>query len=335
MEQEQHAQLAQELDPTSELHKQFEVWAGDNSGRTLPFELLRFDPNAFRGQALGEVFIPANKASTFDIIHGYAIPASGEKHPKRFETMVRAFSARQDLLNNILLDIADGKNIAVISGHGEMQDIPLIQAALICALDDEGLIPHNGIVVNKMLSRLGIYGLPTLEVLSYLGNTFLSIPRSKKALATQINSDTADKENKLMLRRMRRFMQKGGRIIAMAPSGSTDVRVENGNGDVSEIIMQRMSSGTADQLTKFDRVLPVAAWLQSDEDSCVEIGQLQEVQTHQEAHELMKWIAVQTIPLAGLPVRYESHEERQDNFERIRNFGKGIVEKVEHAIHHQ
>ncbi|MBA2279233.1 hypothetical protein H0V99_02220 [Candidatus Saccharibacteria bacterium] len=321
------------LDSEVALHDELTRLGQKHEGGDLGLVLMNYDPVNHDDQRLSHVMNPISPDTNFDTIRLYASSALGNRYPDRFERMVEVFEARTDLLNNIRTDLVEGKNIALITNHGKLEDIPIVQAALVCALGDEKYIKRNAIVVSKILTRLEAFGLPASSVLSYLGHTFFSIPRSKSIFRSGIDNDIAQEENAIMLNALQQYIEEGGKMVAIAPSGSTDERNYKFD-DLTGLTLQRMSSGTANLLLLFDRILPVSVWLEAPKGhKFLTIGELLSVRAKTETsiHECMEWIAGETAGLARVTTVYES--DRLTGIARAKKIGKLISERANKALH--
>jgi hypothetical protein len=314
--------------PEAEFHHELELLAEKHLGGQLDLHLLPYNPIQHPDQQLTCLHNPINTETNLETINFYATAAAGEAvFPGRFQYLAGAFNERRDLLDTISHYLKDGKNIALVTNHSQLHDIAIAQGALIYALQDPELIPNNAIVISKLITRIEAFGLPATSVVGNLAHCFFSIPRTKSIFRSSIDNDVATIANTDMIRRLGSFMNEpAGKLVAIAPSGSTDERHIEDN-TLRKLTMQRMSSGTAMLLNQFDYVLPVAIWLEARQDRySISIGDIKKLHDS-EAHNVMNWLAAEISHLAGVTTEYE--EERLGGRERFVKLGQNVAERVE------
>jgi hypothetical protein len=313
-----------------ELHQELSKLARKHIGGVLGLQLLPYKPETYPEQALGRTYRDVDPDTTLDTVRLIAGMALGGEKTRRFEQLTAGFMARPDMLNNIRMDLADGRNIALITDHSSLEGIAYAQAALISALGDKDLLHNNGIILSKLLTRLSVFGgQPATDILSKLGRSLFSVPRSKSIFRSGIDNDIATQTNEAMLLDLDAFLRPGGRIVALAPSGSLDERRFH-RGQLQSLTLQRMSSGTAHTLAKFDRILPAALWLEaSASHEWFAIGSLTDTAKGDPAgaHRQMEWLADAVSGLARVPAEYE--KERMTGIERARELGREALENAQ------
>jgi|GEM_PF-4679266 hypothetical protein len=321
--------------PDERLHHELDKIGSKHAGGVLGLEFIDFEPNNpdVYYQKIEVTHVPVNETADFATIDLYANIAMGEKKPERFNQFVQGFRNRRDLVNQLRMDLNDGKNVALITNHGYLHDIPITQAALVRALNDESLIANGAIVISKLLTRYKALGMEhAVKILQNLGTTFFSLPRTKTFYKTTIDIDTAKDINTPMMQDLQTFMQPGGRLVALAPSGSLDER-EYRRQKLIEIRLQRMSSGTTKLLTTFDRVLPVAVWLDAKTgQEWFSIGEITIIKNAADSERAMEWIAGEIERLARVPTQYEA--QRLHGVEKLKDNAKRLKEMSKRAIQH-
>lgn len=309
-------------------HAELGRLAGKHLGGVLGLELLPYDPTQRPDQRLDTTHFDIGPDASLASIRGLAGIALQNDKTGRLDELVEAFRSRRDLMIHMNMDLEDGKNIGNISEHTSLYGIAILQAAQILARGEERYVRRNATVMSKLITRLSVFGgMPATDVLSNLGRSYYSVPRTKSIFRSGIDNDLATEANHAMLEDLHEFLGVGGQTIAIAPSGSIDERTYH-RGRLQSISMQRMSSGTARLLAGLDRLLPAAIWLDAPKGQpWFKIGELTESvrDSPDKAHETMEWLADALSSLARVPVEYEA--ERLHGAQRAKELGEELAEK--------
>lgn len=276
----------------------------DNSEGQL--ELLPIDPETHPAQRAYRIEGDPQSAAVIESIANVAYPKFPElqKQLNLTENQSREITRIGELLEA-------GNNVIVATNHGDLIDIALAEAAIYCALDKLGYKPRTGIIISKMVSMLG-YRLgediaPAAEVLKILCNDiFLSFPRTetvRKSGLARLLPDDINKHNKRMTELLSENFAKGGVLLAVAPSGTTDKEIRENRYRLGAI-----SQGTSKILLQ-DRtlVLPMAMWLHGN-SPIVALSDIPRT-LHDEAatHQIMEKIATTLTTLVSeITFEYDS-----------------------------
>lgn len=214
--------------------------------------------------------------------------------------------------------LAAGGNVELITNHGDLIDVAVAHAALYTVLHKRGYEQiKTGIIISKMIAYLehkfGDEYMPCVSVLQLLENdTFLSYPRTPSAQAHMSHADSLRNKghikthNLLMRQKIERRLGKGGLLLAMAASGSTDKPLSY---DRHTISLGRVGQGTV-KLMQQPRTLvaPMAVWYKGEEP-VMEIAETPRlIGSDAEAHGVMYDIAAAlTVRVPGKAFNYQTN----------------------------
>lgn len=310
------------------LHKELGKLGIKHTGGDLQLELIEHNPIRYTYQRIGQVKFPSAEDASLETIRFYAGIALDNQNTGRFDELVDAFQSRRDLMNHTRIDIEDGKNSADVTEHSSLHGVALFRAAKLVALNNPEYVKRSAIVVSKLITRLQAFGgVPAPEALSQMAATYFSVPRTDSIFHSGIDEELAAILNRPMLDAIQNQLVHDGIDAAIAPSGSIDEKVIK-DGELSGINMQRMSSGSARLLSKFDRILPGALWLDAPAGRpWYWIGEITgSVKNNPErAHELMNTIADAQSGLARVPVHYR--EDRP----KVAQAAHELLDEVKHV----
>lgn len=261
-------------------------------------------------------------------------------YPDFDEVLVSAFNdpARNDLLTSIYhLLFIEGRNIALVTNHGQIIDIALVLAALHSAMlsedrtfgilgrttDIESLADRSNVLVSRMVTTRQAFSIPAIQVLQSITRIFLSVPQTASRRRAKLDPALIRSNNSLMRAELTERMDGGGQLLAMAASGSQDLtipdlmhkaraawRQRRGDdpGEAATLHLQPLYDGTLSLMMSCRYVLPVAICLDSSTPACV-IGSLTELREKDDCHQVMDWIALAHQEATGTPTIYHWHED--------------------------
>ena len=252
--------------------------------------------------------------------------------------------ARADMLADIHHRLMiDGRNLALITNHGDIVDIAVVLAGLTVAmcdgrtygvleeeLDLVDLADHFNIMVSRMVTTRAAFGIPAVSVVSNMARTFLSLPQTHSRRRARIDPDLVRASNVLMRADLERQLSMGGQLLAMAASGSQDLslavnfaaRVRNAwqgfRGDDHEgpsLHLQPLYSGTMKIMLECGDVLPLAVCM-DPKSPATDLGSITRVRTEDDCHRVMDWIAAAHQRATGITTVY--HDAEDDLLTNIR-----------------
>ncbi|MDQ5885717.1 MAG: hypothetical protein QG628_114 [Patescibacteria group bacterium] len=298
--------------------------AGAHTGKHNAFALLPFNPRdldrsihgGYPGQLLDDYDIEPNLTPNMEPF----IEMSGELFQEGFSDIIDCFYDNKGLLDTIGEKLDSDENIVIITNHGEIYDIAIIQAALRVALarhavdNERPLLTADrfNLIVNRMISQLGVpdkenpdsVPAPALSILQLVGETYLSFPRTENSKKAQIPPELDRKCNDLMLESLGNKMSTGGQILAFAPSGSTDESILDKFGKIFKVI-KPVNAGTY-RLMQQDKtwILAVGVALNQDSGPVCSVSDLTKCQTDDECDELLDSIAERHAGLTKIKTVY-------------------------------
>lgn len=220
---------------------------------------------------------------------------------------------QEEIVRSVGAILDDGHDVAIALPHGTLIDIGLAEAALYLALRERGHRFRTAILVSQTLQtlalRFGDLQVPTAEALGYMcDHVYFSNPRTKRVaesgFSDAVREDHLSAHNQTMVRDLRRELARGRLLLALAPSGTSDVS----RGDVHTLAP--LTSGTIRLMGSENLfVLPVAARiLHHDPYVYVLAGEPVRVRSAADAHALMDSIAAALgTALPGQRFVYEAH----------------------------
>ena len=297
--------------------------ASGHTGRQSPFVQLGWDPRnihsdpsaGYPGQLLEDFCIEPDLMPDLEPF----IEVSGELFLNGFSKITQSFYDNKALLDSMNEKITGGENIVVVTNHGEIYDIAIIQAALRVALAkhafDSGEAPlaadRFNLIVHRMISQLGIPdesspegAAPALSILQLVGETFLSFPRTETAKKAHIPPELDRKCTELMLDRLSLKMSQGGQILAFAPSGSKDESIRDKLGMRRKVI-KPVNAGTY-RLMRQEKtwILAVGVALDQEDGPACSISDLTQCESDEDCHQLLESIAERHARLTGIKTFY-------------------------------
>lgn len=298
--------------------------AGGHTGKHNAFAPLPFNPrdldrgihSGYPGQLLDDYDIEPDLTPNMEPF----IEMSGELFQEGFSDIIACFYENKNLLDSIGEKLDGDENVVIITNHGEIYDIAIIQAALRVALarhavdNDKPLLTADrfNLIVHRMISQLGVPDrehpertpAPALGILQLVGETYLSFPRTENSRKAQIPPELDRKCNDLMLESLGNKMSTGGQILAFAPSGSKDESIRDKFGKWFKVI-KPVNAGTY-RLMQQDKawILAVGVALNHDTGPVCSISELTKCQSDDECDELLDSIAERHARLTKIKTVY-------------------------------
>lgn len=262
-------------------------------------------------------------------------------YPGFEEHLLRRFRdpTRDHLLEAIHhLLVHEGRNIALVTNHGDIMDIALITGALTIAMCEPGrdfgvlgesisledYASRSNLVVSKMVATTEALTLPTAEVLSRICRTFYSVPQTVSRRKAKLDPELVRATNDLVRRQLEERMAAGGQMLSMAASGSQDLGLaaslvkkmrttwRHWRGDDPEEgpsrHLQPLGGGTVRLMRQCHYAVPVAISLEVENPVCV-IGGLTPIGSDEDCHRLMEWIAGELERSTGVNTVYHRSED--------------------------
>ena len=230
------------------------------------------------------------------------------------------------------------RNIALVTNHGQIIDIALILGALELALvaetrtfgvlderiDVNQLIPRCNLMLSKMVATTQVFGIPTPQVLQAVCRCFYSVPQTASRRRARLDPEISRANNLAMRAELEERLSVGGQVLAMAASGSQDLRLAAGlvqkvrttwrqrrgedPGNNASLHLQPLYNGTINLMLTCEYVLPVALSLERDHPACA-VGPITRVRDAQDCHDVMRWIATAHGEATGVTTVYHEHED--------------------------
>jgi hypothetical protein len=298
--------------------------ADSHTGRNSPFASLPFNPrdidngnsDGHPGQLLDDYCIEPDMTPDMEPF----IEMQGEEFQNGFTDIVDSFYKNKELIGDINHKLSLGDNIVVITNHGEIYDIAIIQAALRVALARDAIDQNQdpltadrfNLIVHRMISQLGVpdknnpqnQPAPALSILRLVGQTYLSFARTENSKKAQIPSALDKKCNELMLESLGNKMAHGGQILAFAPSGSKDESIRDRFGKWLKVI-KPVNAGTY-RLMRQDKawILAVGVALDHESGPVCSVSELIKCESNEECHQLLESIAEHHTRLTGIKTFY-------------------------------
>lgn len=258
--------------------------------------VLDIDPERYPAQRLdtyhlsGHPLDPAGVEAAAKIVE----PLFGKAKEKLLDD-----DSSVDALMRAAEHIDEGGNVVAATNHTELTDVIMAQAAVYCYIKEQGIEFDSSVIISKMISLLAsntlkdvegnpVPGVLALQVLC--NDIFMSYPRSETThntpLARQL-PEVLDGHNQSVSKAVKEMLGKGGVLLAMAPSGTTD-KIDT-SGKITT--MQKVKSGTAKIMAADNTmVLPIAAHFGEDPFMLVS-DKPRQLTSAFEAHDVMHSIA--------------------------------------------
>lgn len=280
-----------------------------------------------------------------DLIHLYGRGA----YPDFEEHLLAAFGSTDvtHLLNDLYHSLVyDGINVALVTNHGQIIDIAVVLGALELTMSDPerhfgvlreqmslaDIAQRSNLLLSRMVISRQVFGIPTPRVLAGFCRAFYSIPQTHSRRRSKVEPEVARANNLVMRDQLAGQLEKGGQILAMAASGSQDIRLaanvaarlrtswRNRRGeerdDQQSLHLQPLYNGTISLMLACRYVLPVAISLHGEHPACV-IGEMTRVSEPDDCHDVMTWIASAHEEATGIDTVYHAHED--DLLTRVRD----------------
>lgn len=266
-------------------------------------------------------------------------------YPGFDQLLLPVFADRPDLLADLYQRLVlDGRNVALVTNHGEIIDIALVLAALCLAMtapgtsfgvlgesvDVDGLAPHLNVLVSRMVTTRQAFNVPAVQVLQSLCRSWFSVPQTASRRRARLDPDLVRANNFLMRHELREHLESGGQLLAMAASGSQDLslaanlamRVRSAwvarRGGVPRgpsLHLQPLYDGTIHLMLSCADVVPVAISLNPASPACV-VGGMTRVREPDDCHRVMEWIAGAHEVATGVTTIY--HRSENDLLDQVR-----------------
>ena len=234
--------------------------------------------------------------------------------------------------------VGEGRNVAIVTNHGQIVDIALVVGAFtlaMCAeersfgvlgeqIDINTLVPRCNLMLSKMVATTQVFGLPTPEVLQSVCRCFFSVPQTASRRRVKLDPQLARANNIVMREHLEERLALGGQVLAMAASGSQDISLAAGlvqkvrttwrqrrgedPGESPSLHLQPLYNGTINLMLTCEYVVPVAISLDSRHPAC-SVGGLTRVRDAEDCHHVMQWIAQAHQESTGISTVYHEHED--------------------------
>jgi hypothetical protein len=229
-------------------------------------ELLEIDTVKYPAQATNHV---EGEPAAAAVVESIATTADD-----RFPWLSYALQAEEDKNHSVSLlgeILAGGNNVMLVTNHGDLIDIALVEAAVYSILDKKNYQFRSSIVISKMVSmlayKLGDDAAPAADVLKLLCNDiYLSFPRTesvKKSGLGKLLPDLITRENKKLRAIIDGDLEEGNMLLGIAGSGTTDKLSPT---IANTYVLGSLATGTARMMMQpRTYVQPVAVWLKGKE----------------------------------------------------------------------
>ena len=262
-------------------------------------------------------------------------------YPEFDRQLIAAFKEPQ--YGHLLTDLyhglcCEGRNVALVTNHGQIIDIALVLGALIVSLCDEDrrfgvldertdideIAMRSNLLVSRMVTTRQAFSLPTVQVLQSFCRSFFSVPQTASRRRAKLDPELARANNIVMREALTHQLDSGGQLLAMAASGSQDLslaanlvqrvrstwRQRRGEdpGDAPSLHLQPLYNGTIGLMLECGYALPLAISLDSAHPAVV-IGGMTRVHDADDCHRVMEWIARAHQEATGVTTVYHRRED--------------------------
>ena len=216
-----------------------------------------------------------------------------------FDLIMEAWRRVPSLLAIIAGEMRNhGRNFTLVTNHGALFDIGLVHGALRIVIEDclpaDVFTEQSTVIVSggvrTLEAVLVVDGvkvvIPAIEVLQFFTRVLTSFPTTITVKSLNFDPDLVSASNELVRLSHRQILERGGQLLAVAPSASEDHLLLNGKH------MQPLKNGTMD-LMMGTWALPVAVTLDGEEPSACTILEPHWLDTHESCHAMMEAIARQ------------------------------------------
>jgi hypothetical protein len=285
-------------------------------GGSAGLVVIDSDPDTYPEQRMDVVGI---KRDLSDIATVRGLAKAAYKHSPDVESQ---FLERQDLLNNIVMDILSGQDINVVYDHPSIINIAIGGAALRGALFtfahkelgiDLGTLKED-LIISKGVTKLAAFGsIPAPRVLRSVWQTYFSLPPSRKVRGSDIPKDVRQDFNEAMLSIYQDDEIEAspeGTIHTVAGSGQTDVVINKRRMSHKKktVHMGPLANGSVSLMMRC-RSLPVGLTL-GEQEPILTIGHLKNpIKEAKDAHGIMSDIAAMNEKLTGDEYHYHPTRE--------------------------
>jgi hypothetical protein len=201
-------------------------------------------------------------------------------------------------------------NVALVTNHADLMDLPLAQTALFRALEDDAIGSQSSIIVSRTMTRLAYQGVPVVDMLRKNGSVYFTMPRTSSAEKYGIQEDESVNFNRRMgkqlandLRQLK--IQGKSMLLAVSLSGKT---LDRSDGSVT---MPDYEPTTAKLiLNRFNCVLPMSIYLDNltQNKDWYRLHPPQVLGSQKDMDQLMELLALDTVDLSGENVRYAGRQ---------------------------
>lgn len=258
------------------------------------FRTMRFDSRKDFHRPENIVFSPFNPAWS-----NAAILPFGPAVHAGFPVIMEAWHRVPSLLAIIAGEMRNyGRNFTLVTNHGALFDIGLVHGALRIAIENWLLAniftEQSTVIVSGGVRTLEVVlfidgaevVLPAIEVLQYFTRVLTSFPTTITVKSLNFDPELISASNELVRLSHGQILERGGQLVAMAPSASEDRLLLNGKH------MQPLKNGTMDLMIG-TWAIPVAVTLDGDEPPACTILEPHWLDTHESCHAMMEAIARQ------------------------------------------
>lgn len=191
-----------------------------------------------------------------------------------------------------------GRNFTLVTNHGALFDIGLVHGALRITIENwlpaDVFTEQSTVIVSGGVRTLEVVlvvdgaevVLPAIEVLQFFTRVLTSFPTTVTVKSLNFDPDLVSSSNELVRLSHGQILERGGQLLAVAPSASEDRLLLNGKH------MQPLKNGTMDLMIG-TWAIPVAVTLDGDESPACTILEPRWLDTHESCHSMMEVIARQ------------------------------------------
>ena len=326
MESLQSRQPAGDITPEASLHRALDGWVANHVQRhsgsisELPYDPQRYPfqrLDVHKTEAAEEVASLPGKQGYEILINLLGSSIGGQHNAEHFIGQFRQERGGRTLSHQLNALLAAGQNIALLTPHTELDDVAKTMLAATIALNRLQQNNHNGIVVNKLMTRQAYHGIPVPQVLSQFSSLYWVIPDTGSTAKWDIDEEHKRAVNFGGLRALFDDLRhKKGMLVALAPTGTEIIRRQEGR-----LELPKISDVSARVLGGFDAYLPVTIWrdkssgiytagvgrLQERDELFGSIGRLGRHQAQAAAaHLLALSLAEQVAELSAQPISYKN-----------------------------
>jgi hypothetical protein len=230
------------------LHKGLERWATDHARRYPLVGMLDYDPVRFVAQQIGTSVTPgAALRPALDALRKIYLGSAGAVA----EQTLAAFE-KLSVGEQIRDSVERGRRVAVLCAHADgLDDAAGFAGAVAVAMHGSRAATHNGLILNKVMSRETFAGVPIVNLLGAFANIHWVIPDSESARRWGISESALRYVNSLGIRSLLAAMRHGA-AITFAPAGSAMIPSFDDDGKLVGLRFPPVGRGTLKLLSRFD-----------------------------------------------------------------------------------